>query len=415
MSPLALFLAACAAVYLGTIQAAFAMLMRLALRLMAERDGRSERLGRYLDDPLELFIPVRLLLGLVSVAAFVLIVRLIGVDGLHRVGLDVLACLAFLVVCEQTIPLLIARRDPEAVLDALLPSFDIVARFVRPLAIPLARLVTPRTRVAPLFDSDGNAQPDDEAQSSDEPAPGPLEADERRLLQSIVEFGDTMVREVMTPRPDIAAIEASATLDALRAAIREQGYSRMPVFRGNLDNIQGFVFVKDLILLPPGTPGDSLVTTVMRPAHFVPETKPVSDLLREFQRAQHQMAIVVDEYGGTAGVVTIEDLLEEIVGEIRDEYDRETEPVVEESDGAFLFTGKADVDLLTSRLGVPVEREGFDTVGGFLLARTGRVPSVGEVIEIGDVAFEVIDAERRRVNRVRVRRRPAEADSIVVE
>jgi magnesium and cobalt transporter len=144
----------------------------------------------------------------------------------------------------------------------------------------------------------------------------------------------------------------------------------------------------------------------MRPAYFVPETKRVSDLLKEFQRQQVQIAIVVDEYGGTAGVVTLEDLLEEIVGEIRDEYDRESESIVDEGDGAFLVSGKAAIDAVSERLGVTVERVGFDTIGGYVLSRLGRVPAVGETFEMDGLAVEVVDAERRRVHKVRIRRLP---------
>ena len=168
---------------------------------------------------------------------------------------------------------------------------------------------------------------------------GLIEGDERRLLQSVVDFGDTLVREVMTPRPDIVAIRSDATLDELRAFFREQEYSRIPVYADTLDNIVGL-----RVHQGPDAPGaeraaaNRPASSIVRPAHVVPETKRVSELLREFQRQQLQMAIVVDEYGGTAGLVTLEDLLEEIVGEIRDEYDVETEPVVDEGDGAVLVS-----------------------------------------------------------------------------
>jgi magnesium and cobalt transporter len=143
----------------------------------------------------------------------------------------------------------------------------------------------------------------------------------------------------------------------------------------------------------------------MRPAYFVPETKRVPELLREFQRRQVQLAVVVDEYGGTAGLVSLEDLIEELVGEIRDEYDVETEPVVDQGDGSFVFSGKVGVDVMADRLAVEIEREGFETVGGYLLARLGRVPSVGEVLEIDGLDVEILEAERRRIHRVRARRR----------
>ena len=143
----------------------------------------------------------------------------------------------------------------------------------------------------------------------------------------------------------------------------------------------------------------------LRPALVVPDSKRVPELLKMFQRQQQQCAIVVDEYGGTAGLVTVEDLLEEIVGEIRDEYDVESEPIVEEGNGSFLFSGKVDIDEVVDRLKVPIEREGFETVGGFLLSHVGRVPAVGERFDIDGLSVEVIDAERRRVNKVRISRR----------
>src|SRR5262249_21386276 len=155
---------------------------------------------------------------------------------------------------------------------------------------------------------------------------GIIQGEERRLLQSIVDFGDTLVREVMTPRPDIVAIREDATVGDLRALFREQEYSRFPVYKDSLDNIAGVVFIKDLVLLDASDDGRP-ISGLIRHAVVVPETKRVPDLLEQFQRNQTQCAIVVDEYGGTAGLVTIEDLLEEIVGEIRDEYDEETEPI----------------------------------------------------------------------------------------
>jgi CBS domain containing-hemolysin-like protein len=229
--------------------------------------------------------------------------------------------------------------------------------------------------------------------------------DERRLLQSIVDFGDILVREVMTPRPDIVAIRADATVAQLRALFREQQYSRVPAFTDNLDNIAGFAFVKDLLLIEEANMDERLVSTMLRLATFTPETKLVPELLKEFQQKQVQCAIVVDEYGGTAGLVTIEDLLEEIVGEIRDEYDVETEPIVDEGDGSFVVSGKADVDTIGERLGVEIEREGFETVGGYLLSHLGRVPTVGETFDIDDLTVEVLEAAQRRIHKVRVRRK----------
>ena len=238
------------------------------------------------------------------------------------------------------------------------------------------------------------------------------EAEGRELLQSIVDFTETLVREVMTPRPDLIAIKQDATLSDVRTLFREEQYSRVPVYGDSLDNIVGIVFVKDLVALPPNA--EPPLTTLMRSAYFVPESKRVSELLKEMQRRQVQMAVVVDEYGGTAGLVTVEDLLEEIVGEIRDEYDVESETVTEESPGTFVFSGKVSIDEVGDRLGVQIEREGFETVGGFLLSHLGRMPYVGETFEVDGLSVEVLEVERRRITKVRVRRRevhPAEAQS----
>ena len=407
MTPLLLFLLACALVYLGTVKTAYGALMRLSLRLVAERNNRDETLGRYLDDPILFFVPIRLLIGLAIVCVVVLLVRLIGLETPQQ-GLAVMvAAAALLVVCEHLVPVLIVRDDPERVLGVLLPSFAAIARVMQPLTAALSRLSVARRDRPVVTAAESDEQQGEAAQAYIEAGEqeGIIEGDERRLIQSIVDFGDTLVREVMTPRPDIVAIRADATLGELRALLREQGYSRIPVFTDGLDNIVGIVFVKDLIQLTDAD--DRAIGGLMRPAHFVPETKPVADLLKEFQRQQVQIAIVVDEYGGTAGLVTLEDLLEEIVGEIRDEYDEEAEPVTEEGEGVWVFSGKVDIDELGEHLGVEIAREGFETVGGYLLARLGRVPAVGERIEVDDLAVEVIEAERRRVNKVRIRKREA--------
>jgi len=411
--PLALFLLACATVFLGSVQAAFSALMRLSLRLMAERGGRSDRLGRYLDDPVQLFIPVRILIGFATVLAGVLIARLSTVNGTWSITTFFFSLAAFVVVCEHLLPMLVARRDPEQLLDALLPAFDPVARLMRPMTRVLIDIAgAGGERAAGAEDAEPEDGSTKAAVSEEQGTEGTISEEEgRELLQSIVDFTETIVREVMTPRPDIVAIQADATLQELRSLFREEQYSRIPVYRKDLDNIVGIVFVKDLVALPPGA--EPPLTTLMRSAYMVPESKRVSDLLKEMQRRQAQMAIVVDEYGGTAGLVTVEDLLEEIVGEIRDEYDVESETVTEEEDGVFVFSGKVSVDEVKDRLGVEIEREGFETLGGYLLSHLGRMPYVGETFDVDELAVEVLEVERRRITKVRVRRRagaPAETE-----
>ena len=409
MIPILLLLLAVAAVYVGTIETAFSTMMRLSLRLMAERGGRDDRLGFYLDDPIRLFLPARLMLGIIFSLATMSIAILTGRTGsLKSIGMLMVFVAVFILICEHVLPMLIARRDPERVLEVLLPPFDVAARFLQPLTKSLARLIVDARRdraTAPPVNGDADAgrEPAQVAHEPDDPE-RLSERDERRLLQSIVDFGDTLVREVMTPRPDIVAISEAATIEELRALFREQEYSRIPVYTENLDNILGVIFVKDLIRVGDEQRDRLQLHDLIRPAAVVPETKRVAELLKEFQRKQAQFAIVVDEYGGTAGLVTLEDLLEEIVGEIRDEYDVETEPVVEEGNGSFLFSAKVSFDEVRDRLDVEIEPEGFETVGGYVLTRVGRVPAVGESFEIDGLIVEVLEAERRRIHRVRLRR-----------
>lgn len=413
MIPLTLFLLGLVAVYVGTVETAFSALMKLSLRLMAERGREDKLLGRYLDDPIELFVPARLLLGLSFSLATVLLAVLTGGSGVSLASTStLLACVAvYIVICEHLLPSILVRRNPEAVLTTLLPSFSVIARVMLPISGPLVRLLTsgkPERLAATPEQADTEAGDVARAYLDAGQEQGLIEGDEKRLLQSIVDFGDTLAREVMTPRPDIVAIQAGATLADLRRLFREQEYSRFPVYNENLDNIAGMIRIKDLLQIDDGALDQRPITSLVRPVAVVPETKRVPELLKEFQRKQVQMAIVVDEYGGTAGLVTLEDLLEEIVGEIRDEDDVESEPIVDEGHGSYVFSAKVSFDDLRDRLGVEIEPEGFETVGGYVLARVGRVPAVGETFELDGLQVEVIEAERRRIHKVRIQSRRIE-------
>lgn len=404
MALLLLFLIGCAVVYVASIESAFGAMVRLPARLTAERDARHESLTMYLEDPLRLYVVTRLLRGLLFATAAVVLARMIGVATPQAVGGLLLAMVLFVVVSEQLVPSALVRRDAGRTLELLLPSFDLVLRVVGPVTGGLLRLARP-----PRVRSNGGGVADPAGPSGETADPEAVadETEERKLLQSVVDFGGTLVREVMTPRPDIVAIAHDATVAEFRVLFAEEEYSRIPVYKDNLDNVLGFVFAKDLVTLD-GVQGTSrIVPQLLRPAHVVPEGKRVAELLRELQVKQVQSAIVVDEYGGTAGLVTIEDLLEEIVGEIRDEYDDESEPIVDEGDGTFVFLATVSVGDMVERLGVSVERDGFETVGGYLLTRLGRVPTVGETLEIDGLVVEVLEAERRRVRKVRVHRRDA--------
>jgi magnesium and cobalt exporter, CNNM family len=250
------------------------------------------------------------------------------------------------------------------------------------------------------------APPDEEQGSAPELPPPPVhEQDEVRLVSSLARFSQTQVREVMTPRPDIVAIQASASVAELRSVMRETKYSRVPVFGENLDDIVGVVEVRDLLDYEGEPQGP--VQPLARQVFLAPETKRIAELLRELQAQRTTFAVVIDEYGGTAGIVSIEDIVEELVGEIKDEYDVEAEPISVEPDGGVVVAGRVGLDRLEQALETSLaDDEEIGTVGGLVTTIFGRIPRAGEQVDYRGFTLEVMDAERKRVNRVRFRRKP---------
>jgi CBS domain containing-hemolysin-like protein len=234
---------------------------------------------------------------------------------------------------------------------------------------------------------------------------GILEEGDRDLIQSVVEFGDKTVREVMTPRPEIVAVPASMTIAEFTELVKKYPYSRIPVYEGDIDHIEGIVYAKDLLQVPDVEAHTRTVRDLMKTdVYFVPETKLGSELLREMQRDNIRIAVVIDEYGGVGGVVTIEDLVEEIVGEIRDEHEKIE--VVKENETSYVFNGNTDVDLLEKLLGVrPGEKEAT-TVAGLVSELAGHIPKAGEVFHENGLRLEVLESTERRVDRVRVSLEP---------
>jgi CBS domain containing-hemolysin-like protein len=237
-----------------------------------------------------------------------------------------------------------------------------------------------------------------------------IEEEERELIHSIFEFGDTVVREVMVPRPDMVTLKVSASRDEALEQIVEAGYSRIPLYDGDTDNIVGVLYAKDLLKKMHESEAPVKLASIARAPTFVPETKKVAELLREMQEQRVHMAIVVDEYGGTAGLVTIEDLLEEIVGEIVDEYDVE-EPLVEPiDDQSIRVDAKMPIDEVNELLSVELPHEEWDTVGGLVFGLTGRVPVAGERVRYDSVEFVTERVAGRRVQKVVIRKLPPEPE-----
>jgi len=232
---------------------------------------------------------------------------------------------------------------------------------------------------------------------------GILERGDAELVASIVELSETVAREIMTPRTDVVALPVDAEFAAVQRQFAESMFTRIPVYRETLDRIEGVVHVKD-VLRAVAHGEQPTADDLLHPVLLAPETKPLKELLREFQAARQQLAVVVDEYGGTSGIVTLEDVLEEIVGEIQDEHQRTAPEVEQESDGVYLLNGGAHVEVLERLFGVQVADAHFDSVAGLVLDRLGHLPRAGEVATWEGIELEVVEVDRRRMRRLRVRR-----------
>lgn len=304
------------------------------------------------------------------------------------------------------VPLFLYRRTSGEWMLRLLPIVKAMIVAVSPLAALLRTFQS-------LLDLDkstvGETAPPDsvehiEALITAGAEEGILEEEDRKLIHSVVAFGDKSVREVMTSRPHIVAISADRSLEDLRQLVIHEQYSRIPVYEGGIDNIIGFVHVRDMFELDPEERQQKPLKDLMRPIHLVPETKPVNDLLRDMQRDGSHIVVVIDEYGNTAGVATMEDLVEEILGEIRDEHEPNRD-VQQEAENTFVVPGSLDVDRLQELLNFrPNGNTESTTVGGLVTEWLGHVPQIGEAVERNGIRIEVLAGSDRRVDEVRISR-----------
>jgi magnesium and cobalt transporter len=231
---------------------------------------------------------------------------------------------------------------------------------------------------------------------------GIINEDEGDMFHSIIEFGETIVREIMVPRTDMVSCGSESTLREVLDTIIESGHSRVPIFEGTNDRIVGFIYAKDLLQHWGEDPNSTQIEKVIRPPYFIPESKKIESLLQDFRTKRVHIAIVVDEYGGTSGLVTIEDLLEEIVGEIQDEYDEEEALLVEEKDGSLLVAASLPLDELEEYFDIEISREKFDTVGGYLIHLLDQVPEAGDDIVDGQLHMTVVESDDRKIHKVRI-------------
>ncbi len=330
--------------------------------------------------------------------------------GFQQLAQAVLAIVLVATIFSRLLPFILFTRTRGAWAGRLRVVIQVLFYLVLPVTLFLGFLLSIASLAEP-------ASTEEEENSSSEAVDALIEAGEeegifeesdRDLIRSAVEFGEKIVREVMTPRPAMFAVPASMTLEAFLTALKERPYSRVPVYEGSLDHITGIAFAHDLLQVADIDAGARTIETIQRPALFVPETKHANELLREMQRDKQHMCIAIDEYGGVAGLVTIEDLLEEIVGAITDEHEVEhpSESAVQESAGVWVVPGSLEIEQLDDLLHQekPLEDEDYEatTVAGLVSEVAGRIPLAGEVVVVHEVRFEILASTDRRIDRLRI-------------
>jgi CBS domain containing-hemolysin-like protein len=311
-----------------------------------------------------------------------------------------------IIIFNRLLPFVLFTRTKGKWLRPLTFLMRLLIWIVFPITIILGFSLS----VAALAESQEPEHPEDQTQAVDAlieagQEEGILEDTDRDLIHSVVEFSDKTVREVMTPRPEVVAVPASMTLEQFIELQRTKPYSRVPVYPDSIDHITGIFFAHDIMQVPDAEAKTRTVGEMMKPAHYVPESKRISLLLREMQRDNIHLAIVIDEYGSMAGVITIEDLVEEIVGEIRDEHEAKAD-IVHENPNSYVVPGNMDVDRIAQLFGVRIESREASSVGGLVSELMGHIPQAGETVTESGLRMEVLDSTERRVERVRISRVP---------
>jgi len=380
-------------------------------RLREAGKGASSRVVRLRSQPRRLLVTVLTANTVANVSAAVLatlfFVRLATPLGMSRALAatlsGVLVTVAILIFAELA-PKLVAVRNPIAVAQRLSAFVSVLWYLLYPATLFLTAIADGAAAVLRTR-PEGLALSQEELKALVEVADkeGYLEAEEREMIHSIFEFGETQVREIMVPRMDMVCAETGATMGELVQLITRHGHTRIPLYEGSIDNIRGIIHAKDLLPYLDQPEARPSLESLARPAIFVPESKPINDMLKEFQAERTHMAIVVDEYGGTVGLVTLEDVIEEIVGEIQDEYDEEPSLVRRVDERTWLVDAKIDIEELNEALGLELpSEEGYDTLGGFLLQRMGHLPQQKEEVREGDTVFVIERVVKRRIKRVRI-------------
>ena len=364
-----------------------------------------ERTINLLEKP-RLRATLRVLIGLshLLVAATTLAILEKSEISLTLVGkMGVFALVLLVLLVFEFIFERLSLLNPEKYALALTPIARVLDWIISPISGSLVRLQGPDANLPRRF---GSVSEDELKTWVEVGQPeGGLEEDERRMIYSIFQFGDTLCREIMVPRIDVLAVEVKTPLSQAINSLIESGHSRVPVYDDSIDNVIGLLYAKDLLRLQANPGEKNSIRKFLRPAYFVPESKKVDELLAEMQAKGIHIAVVVDEYGGMAGLVTLEDIVEEIVGEIRDEYDQKEELLVQKiSDDEFLFKARVSLDDFNDALGTDVQSEQTDTLGGIFYGDLGRVPAEGDLMHIENWELTIEEVRGRRIGKIRARK-----------
>lgn len=414
------FLAICllGIAFFSSAEAALISVNKIRLRNLAEKGSRrAQGLQRLLLRHDRLFATILLLETFLVVAASIIgawmALQVLPLPAIPLAVLTALGVTFLVVLCAQLTPKALAAQSSEAYALAIAPFLEALVALARPVVWGFTTVTTRGldllnrlmrrdvTQATPYLTQDEIRMIVDVGQEE-----GVLEQEESQMIRSIIELGDTTVREIMVPRIDMVALPEDAKFDdAVKVAIHD-GHSRIPIYRDSSDNIIGVLYIKDLLAFLQGDERPHLLPTAyVRPAYYIPESKPVDELLSEMRRAKIHLAIVMDEYGGTAGLVTIEDILEEIVGDIQDEYDAEEQLAIQhQEDGSILVDGMVPLDEVNELLDVDLPTEDFDTLGGFVVGLLGRAPNPGEEVTHGKLRMIAHEVEQRRLVRVQIYR-----------
>lgn len=414
--------------FLSVLDHTVGQLSRLTLKVMAEKETRSCRdlLEQLARDRGQFLLPVQFGIQLVLLTIAVLLTAEFLAGGIRYGAGWAFATLVLVVgLFRQLLPRLVGGTNPSRLLLRLLPLYRGPYRLLFWVSFPLIAVLR---RFQSRSQKDAKEEEEEEATDEEIQAylgvgeeEGIFEEAETRLIQSALEFGSTLVREIMTPRTEIVAIEEGATIAELKELIVSSKHSRIPVYRDRLDQVVGLVYVRNLLAYLDQGRGQEPITPLINEALLVPETKKVSELLKEMQMNAEHMAIVINEYGAVSGLVTIEDLLEEIVGEIRDEDELQQVDLIYEGNGAYIVRGNVEIEELEEALEVDLGEWDVTTVSGLVVAHLGKVPAPGDRVQVAGLQVEILSADRKKIHTMRIRNqassevRPESSDTAPLE